>query len=194
MIYSLSQLREYARSLDTRLEDTSRYNDTWLDYRIEEGIAIAQDIKPIFYTIEIYNMTEYFTTDGMTETEILLQKEPHSVYAVECDQNYFDVRVSSNNHIEISRKPNTVEPTDYLVTVRYFFYPTLPINYIEMNMEMYKLVKDGIAIACFSFMRDKENEQYHQAKAESYIIKSTLDIVDDINNIPVERLWRGSWA
>lgn len=194
MIYTIAQLQEYARSVDKRLEDTTKYSDTWINYRIEEGFAIAQDIKPVFYTIEKYDLENNIVVDELTEVEIILQEEPHSVLAVECDLNFFEVTTMPNNHVVLKRRENVPLTTDFIVKVRYYFYPTLPITNIEMTMEMYKLVKDGIAIACFSLLHDKENEQYHQAKAESYIIKSTFDIDKELTAIPETRLWRGSWV
>jgi hypothetical protein len=52
MIYSLDNLRTYTRSLDNRLEDVVKYPNSWIDDRIDEGIATAQEIRPIFSTKE----------------------------------------------------------------------------------------------------------------------------------------------
>ena len=194
MIYTLAKLRTYTRSVDNRLSDAVKYTDTWIDERIEEGMAISQDIKSIFYTKEKYDLEANVTVDLLTEVEIILQEEPSTIYAVECDQEFFDVQVTPNNHIILNVKENVPMATDFTVTVRYFFYPTMPMANVEMSMEMYKLVKDGIAVACFQWLRDKESEQYHQAKAESYIVKGTFDIEKEIMQIPEDRLWRGSWA
>lgn len=194
MIYSIAKLRTYTRSVDKRLEDVDKYSDAWIDERIEEGMAIAQDIKPVFYTKEKYDLGANITVDLLDTVEIILQEEPSAIWAVECDQNFFDVTITPNNHIVLTVIEDAPQPEDYIVTVRYFFYPTMPMSNIEMSMEMWKLVKDGIAVACFQWLRDKESEQYHQAKAESYIIKGTFDIEKEIMDIPEDRLWRGSWA
>ena len=194
MIFTIAQLREYARSVDKRLEDTAKYSDTWIENRIEEGFAVAQDIKQVFFTKEKYSLEQNIVVDLLTEVEIILQKEPHSVLSVECDLNSFEVNITANNHIIISRIPDTPIPTDFEVIVRYYFYPTLPLTNIEMTMEMWKLVKDGIAVVLFQYLRDKESEQYHQAKAESYIVKSTFDLDKELLNIPQDRLWKSSWV
>ena len=162
-------------------------------------MAIAQDVKPIFYTKEKYDMTQNFKStllggDGLTTVEIILQAEPHSIYAVECDLNYFEVSITPNNHVILSRRANAPDTVDMTVTVRYFFYVTLPFTSIEMSMEMFRLAKYGIAVACYEKLQDNESEQYYMAKAESMVVKSTFDIEKDILHIPDSRLWRGSWA
>ena len=40
MIYTLAKLRTYARSIDERLANVTTYPDTWIDERIEEGMAL----------------------------------------------------------------------------------------------------------------------------------------------------------
>ena len=199
MIYTLAELRTYAREdLDNRLKDTAVYPDSWVDRRIEEGMAIAQDVKPIFYTKENYDMTQNFKAvalggDGLTTVEIILQAEPHSIYAVECDLAYFEVTITPNNHIILTKLANATAG-DMTVTVRYFFYVTLPFTTLEMSMEMARLAKYGIAVACYEKLQDNESEQYYMAKAESMVVKSVFDIEKDILQIPDGRLWRGSWA
>lgn len=85
MIYTIAKLRDYVRQLDKRWENTVKYPDSVVDECIEDGIAIAQDIKPIFYTKELYDLENNIKVDLLTEVEIILQEEPHSIYAIECD-------------------------------------------------------------------------------------------------------------
>lgn len=200
MIYSLAEIRTYMREdLDNRLSDVNRYPDAWIDRRIEEGMAYAQDLKQIFTTREKYDMTTSFAPvvdggDGLTEVEIILQREPHSVYAVECDLTYFEVEVTANNHVVLRKISAAPDVPDKTVTVRYFYYPLIPFTDIEMSMEMWRLVKESIAVICYGKLQDKENEQYYTGRAESMIVKSTLDIEKDLLKIDDGRLWRQSWV
>jgi len=194
MIVTIEQLREYARNLDNRLEDTAKFNDTWLDHRIEEGLAVAQDIKPVFFTKETYDLTFDIIDNGLEEVEIVLQKEPHSLYEVVGDPLFWDILPTANNHIVVKRVANIPVPDDMTIEVKYFFYVTLPVVTVEMTMEMYRLIKDGIAIILYSWLRDKESEQYHQAKAESYIIKGTFDLEKGMIDSSDTLLWSRSWA
>lgn len=199
MIYTIDQLRTFSRNQDARLSDDIEFPDTWIDDRIEEGLGLAQDIKTIFYTQETYDLTTNTSPvvsggDGLTEVEIILQKEPHSVYAVECDLDYFSVKITANNHIIMSVNPNAQVPLDRTILVRYFFYPTLPITTIEMSMEMYRLVKPCISSVLFSNLSDEQNEKIQLDKANTMLIKSTFDIEKDLLSIPITRLWRGTWA
>jgi len=194
MIYTLDQLRTYARTIDNRIEDVDKYPNTWLDYRIEEGLALAQETKPIFYTKETYDLTNSIMVDGLTEMEIILQKEPYAVLTVECSLTFFDVVVQPNNHVVLTVKDSAPIPDDLTVTVRYFFYPTLPITTIEMTMEMYRLCKYTIAAIVYEHLRDEEMEQYYIAKAEGMVVKGTFDLEKDLLDIPEDRLWSRAWA
>lgn len=200
MIYTMAEIRTYVREdLDNRLADATKYPDSWVDRRIEEGMAFAQDVKQIFTTREKYDLTTNFKAitdggDGLTEVEIILQKEPHSVYAVECDLTYFEVQITANNHVIFRKLESAPDVPDKTVEVRYFFYPMIPFTNIEMSMEMWRLVKESIAVVCYGKLQDKESEQYYTAKAESMVVKSTLDIEKDLLQIDENRLWRGSWV
>lgn len=194
MIYTIAKIREYTRGLDERMQDTDKVSDNALDAIIEEGIATAQDIKPIFYTKEQYDLTTDMTVSLLPAVEIILQEEPHSVHSVGCDLQFFDVEITANNHVILTKKLNAALPVNYLVTVRYAYYPLMPIVTLEMSLEMYKLVKRGIAIAVFASLSDEANEKYHQEKAEQLVIKSTFDIEKDMDKIPTTRLWGGTWV
>ena len=194
MIYTIAKIREYTRGLDERMQDTDKVSDNALDAIIEEGIATAQDIKPIFYTKEQYDLTTDMTVSLLPAVEIILQEEPHSVHSVDCDLQFFDVEITANNHVILTKKLNAALPVNYLVTVRYAYYPLMPIVTLEMSLEMYKLVKRGIAIAVFASLSDEANEKYHQEKAEQLVIKSTFDIEKDMDKIPTTRLWGGTWV
>lgn len=200
MIYTLSTIRTYIREdLDNRLADTDKYPDAWIDRRIEEGMAFAQDTKQIFTTREKYDLTQNFKAvleggDGLSEVEIILQREPHSIYAVECDLEYFSVEMTANNHVIFRKSASASDAVDKTVEIRYFFYPTIPFTDIEMSMEMWRLVKESIAVVCYGKLADKENEQYFTAKAESMIVKSTMDIEKDLLQTDPNRLWSGTWA
>ena len=199
MIYNISKFREYARDLDPRLTDVDTYSDAWIDNRIEEGFAVAQDIKPVFITKEKYDLTNNFTSiedggDGLDTVEIVLQEEPHSIQTVSINRDYFNYRVSYNNHIVVEKVKNAPNVDDKSITIVYYFHPTLPITDIEMSMDMYRFVKEGIAANCFSMLSDEANEKYHLDKARMLSISSTLDIDQDALVIDGTKLWRNSWA
>ena len=66
MIYTLATLRTYTRSIDNRLEEVDKYPDAWIDSRIEEGVAIAQETKQIFYTKEKYDLVNNIDIDVLS--------------------------------------------------------------------------------------------------------------------------------
>lgn len=199
MIYALSKLREFVRGLDERLQNTAVYPDSWIDDKIEEGIAVAQDIKPVFIMKEKYDLTINFTPtadggDGLDTVEIILQEEPHSIQTTVFDTSFFECNVTYNNHLVLSKKENAPNVTDKTVTVVYFYHPTLPFVDIEMSMDMYRFVRSGIAANCYSWLSDEVNEKYHLDKARMLSVSSTLDIDQDALSIDETKLWRKSWA
>lgn len=195
MIYTLDKLRQYVKDLDFRCSDPKDpMSNSWLDDRIQEGLAIAQDTKAIFFTKETYDTESTITVDKLSEVEIIPAKEVHSIYGIDCDLTYFDVTVTINNHVILAVKPNVPKPSDYKVTIRYMYYPTLPFVTIEMTMEMYKFVKRGIAISVFQALSDEQNEKIHQDAIDKLVLHSTFDIEKELMNVPKDRLWRGSWV
>lgn len=189
MVYQIATLREYVRSLDARLENTVDFPDTWIDARIQEGIAISQDDKPIFSTKEIYNISNNILVDLVAEVEILLQQEVHSVFSVTLDDKAFSYLVTPNNHIVVSKLPMSPVPTSYDITVRYYFYPTLPITELEMSLEMFKYVKEGIAVNAFGYLSDETNQAMHQRILDRYKTTGAFDTEKDQLNCPDSKLW-----
>lgn len=200
MIYTLADLRTYAREdLDNRLADVTLYPDTWIDRRIQEGIAISQDMKAIFYAKEKYDMTTNFKAvldggDGLTEVEIILQKEPQSVYSVKCNLDYFIVTITLNNHIILTKKKDAPDVIDKTVEVFYLFYPTIPFVTLEMTLEMYRFIKYGIAISLYEKLQDTDSTQYYLAKAKEMISTASFDIDKEMLATPNTKLWSKSWA
>jgi len=193
MVFTLEQLRTFTRSLDERLEDTVAYSDAWIDEKIEEGIAEANDIKQIFYADEKYDLEENFTTDGLTKVEIILQREVQSILSIKYSESFYTVTETNNNHIIVEINPN-VTPDDYIFDVHYSYYPILPFTDIELSYEMYKLIKEGIAIACFAYLKDEKSEGYHREKAELFKRTGVFDADKDFLEPSENRIWRGSWA
>lgn len=193
MIYKIEKLREYARGLDERLSNYDLCPDSYIDERIEDGIALAQDLKPIFSTTETYDISADLQ-NGVTELEIILQREPHSVYQLSYSTNYFTATVMPNNHILIKALPNWQETKDMTFTIRYFFYPLIPFTELEMSVEMFKLVKAAIASNCYSYLSDEANEKSYYAKAQEIVSRGTFDTEKDLIDTPVDRLWRRSWV
>ena len=179
MIYTLEQLREYSRGLDSRLEDLTTYPDTWLDDKIEEGISIAQDIKPVFFTKEVYDLTQNML-DGLTTVEIILQEEPHSIQSVVLEPLYFTYKLTSNNHLLVTKRDNPVQTLDKTVTVSYFYHPTIPFTSLEMSLDMFRFVKAGIAANMYSWLSDEVNEKAYLDKAQRISVSNTLDTDHDI--------------
>lgn len=194
MIYTLQNMRDYARSLDARLTNLTKFPDAYIDQRIQDGIAIAQSTKPVFITTEVYDLTSNITVDLLTEVEIILQREVHSVMSVTLDTRVFTYEVTANNHILVKLLANHDTITDYTVTVKYYFYPTLPIVQLEMSQEIWALVKEGIAINSFAWLSDEVNENKHRGLIKELMVTATFATDETVLDTPVDRFWSRSWA
>ena len=195
MIYTIAELVSYARSRDNRLEDVDRYPTAVMESLVEEGFAIAQDIRPIFTTTEKYNLEASVVTDGLVEMEIILQKEPQAIKLVhDYDDSFFTYEATANNHI-IVRVPNPDLHVDsYTISITYFYYPLMPMTSIELSVDAYRLIKESIGAAVCAELRDYEQEQYHRTKAKALAQESAYDLEKKLLEVPEERLWRGSWV
>lgn len=173
MIYTLADIRALARSKDERLEDTDRYPDASIDKYIEQGFETAESGRQVFYTSEKYDLSADVAS-GLTKVEIILQKEPHRVYSIDCDVGIFTPTVTGNQHIIVDILPSAAIATDKTITVKYFFYPTLPFTEIEMSPEVYHYFRHCLYVNIYGSLRDKESEMYHQAQVDKFIKEGTF--------------------
>lgn len=197
MIYTIDDLVSYARSRDDRLSNTTMYPDVKMRAFIEEAFATAQDIRPLFAATETYDLENNVLIDGLTEMEIILQKEPQSIRAL-TDYNtfYFDYEITANNHVIMKVKDNTVKPDDgnYKVTIKYFYYPLMPLTQIELSVDSYRLVRAAINIVVYSELRDDNQEQYYRNKAIKLAQESSYDLEKNTLDFPDDRFGNGTWA
>lgn len=197
MIYTIANLVSYARSRDERLSNTVSYPDAKMYTFIEEAFAVAQDIRPIFAATETYDLETNVTVDGLTEMEIILQKEPQSIRMLtDYNEFYFDYEITANNHVIMKVKDNTMKPDDnnYKVTIKYFYYPLMPITEIELSVDAYRLVKAAIGIVIYSELHDYSQEQYYREKAKMLAQESSYDLEKNTLDFPDNRFGNGTWA
>lgn len=197
MIYTIANLVSYARSRDERLSNTVSYPDAKMYTFIEEAFAVAQDIRPIFAATETYDLETNVTVDGLTEMEIILQKEPQSIRMLtDYNEFYFDYEITANNHVIMKVKDNTMKPDDnnYKVTIKYFYYPLMPLTEIELSVDAYRLVKAAIGIVIYSELHDYSQEQYYREKAKMLAQESSYDLEKNTLDFPDNRFGNGTWA
>lgn len=196
MVYAIADLVAYARSRDNRLENTAIYTTAVMESMIEEAFAVMQDMRPIFATSETYDLEQNIVTDELTEVEIILQREPQSIRAiVDYDDVFFDYEITANNHIIMKVTNNKIAPeVDYKVTVKYFYYPLMPLTTIELSIDAYRLLKEAISIVVCSELRDYEQEQVHRNKAKMMAQEAGYDLEKGLLEFPEERLWDRSWV
>ena len=191
MIYTIAQLRELARSKDERLADVDLYSDAHIDEYIEKGFEVCEDAKQVFYTKEKYDFTANIE-DGLTKVEIILQEEPHNIYAIDYDKYLFSVEITGNKHVIVTFNDAAKTALDKSITVKYFYYPTLPFTEIEMSPEVYHLFRHSLYVNLYGSLRDKENEQYHQAQVDRFVKEGTFTLPEDFEDSILQKdgaLW-----
>ena len=193
MQYSIDAFRAYARGLDERLADVDASPDAWIDARIEEGISLAQDIKPVFSKTEVFDMTTV-VANGTNILEINLTEEIHSVYEVLCDVNYFSYVIHPDNSITITANQYAKDAIDKTAIVRYFYYPVNPLTTFNISLEVFKFLKAAIASNCYSMLSDEKNETLYLNKARDIANTGTFDIEKDLNAMKQSRLWDRCFA
>ena len=197
MIYNIADLVTYARSRDERLENTAAYPDAKMQTLVEEAFAVAQDIRPLFAATETYDLRNSVTVDGLKEMEIILQKEPQSIRAlVDYNEFFFDYEITANNHIIMRVTDETVKPDDdnYSVTVKYFYYPLMPMTQIELSVDAYRLVKEAIGAVVCAELRDYVQEKYHKDKAKLMAQESSYDLEKNTLDFPETLIEDGTWV
>lgn len=195
MIYTIAELTTFARSRDERLADIIVYPDDKIHALIEEAFAVAQDIRGIFTATETYNLENNVVVDGLDEIEIILSKEPQSIREiVDYDDSFFTYEVTANNHVIIRTTGTSAVPDSYEITIKYYFYPLMPITQIELALDSYRLVKEAIGAVVCAELRDYEQETYHRNKAKLLATESAYDLEKNTLDIPDTRLWRGTWV
>lgn len=197
MIYNIADLVTYARSRDDRLADVTVYSDAKMQMLVEEAFAVAQDIRPLFAATETYDLRNSVTVDGLKEMEIILQKEPQSIRAlVDYNEFFFDYEITANNHIIMRVTDETVKPDDdnYSVTVKYFYYPLMPMTQIELSVDGYRLVKEAIGAVVCAELRDYVQEKYHKDKAKLMAQESSYDLEKNTLDFPETLIEDGTWV
>lgn len=195
MIYAMSDFVQYVRRKDARLADKTRYPDVVVEDWVVEGFATAQDIRPVFTTKELYDLTDTFVTDGLTEIEIIPTREVHTLHAFEkYDDNVFELEITANNHVIVRKKEGSGIPKTYELEIRYFYYPLLPIDEIELSVDSYRLIKEAIAAVAYAAVMDHPLEQYHLDRAKRMAVDSTYDLEKKVLEVPDTRFWSGTWV
>lgn len=193
MIYTLASLRAVARSIDERLKDIIEYSDIWIDEKIEHGFEMAEDAVAVFQAEEIYDLT-LDIENGFTEVEILLKKEPHYIYLVEINKQYFEYYITGNNHIVVTFKNDVRYCEDKTIKICYFYYPVLPFTEIEMTPEVYHFFKHCLYVNIYGALLDKESEMYHQEHVNKFIKEGTFPLPFGFDtSMQAIKFWNSSW-
>lgn len=175
MIYTLTGLRAVVRGKDNRLEDIEAYPDSWVDDKIEHAFETAESAVAVFHTEQEYDCSTDILA-GSTEVTITLNEEPHFIYLVTLDEQYFDYYITGTNKVVVTFKDDVEQALSKIIKIEYFYYPTLPFTEIEMGPEVYHFYRHCLYVNVYGDLRDKENEMYHQAQVDKFVAEGTFPL------------------
>lgn len=173
---TLAMMRAYIRGLDERLDDTTKYPDSWIDGKINTAFEVIATRRQPWLTEEIYNINtyvnggiEYFTLE-MQEDIVGFKRIFYSIdnvmiypttnVAVEIDPDH-----KINVMINLNNIDGSVENT---LTFQYWYIPTVPAedSYMSMPADVYHMLRHGMEFAVYESLRDIEKFQWAERKIE----------------------------
>lgn len=180
MVYTIAEIRALARSKDERLEDTDRYPDSWIDTQIDHAFEVTEDAKQVFSASQEYDVLDDIN-NGVDSVEVTLDNQVHGIYSIICDISV-SVEVTQNNTVIITIPTLLTSVTNTLVAIKYFYYPVTPFESIELPNEVYHLFRHSLYVNIYGSLRDKENEQYHQAQVDRFVKEGTFQLPGDFED------------
>lgn len=172
VLVTLDSLRNYARSLDERLVNTTKYSDSWIDSKINTGYEMVATKGQSFYMEDVVDLTEYIS-DQTWKFEFEMDHDVTGWKAAFYmqDNNYmYDyptasrfavgspvaIQVKPDNKIEIDIDPAIRVDLTHTVTFQYYFFPNTKTGDQYFSTDVYHMVRHGIASATYDALRDYE--------------------------------------
>jgi hypothetical protein len=177
MIFTIADIRTLARTKDERLTDTETFPDAWIDSQIDQAFEIAESTKQVFSNIFVYDASTDIS-NNLDLVTITIPSEVHNIYSIECGSE-FGFIINQNKTISLEILPNAINAENKTITIRYFYYPRLPMVSIDMQPEVYHFFRHCLYVNLYGSLRDKENEMYHQKQVDRFVKEGTFTVPED---------------
>ena len=207
----LTQLQYYAKSLDMRLLDETKYTDEYFNSKIDTALEMTATERQTFYAQEVLDLKEYIE-DDTNQFEVEMAEEvtgwrnifstqlPNDTSSIQgakvnipITSEALIVKPKEDNRVILYLNPNNMDTTDtkYTVTFEYYFFPrTDNFTEIFMTPDIYHMVKHAIGMIIYEDIRDFEKEalmekRFNQSKS------TVMNGLDVYGNDIVKPNWIG---
>lgn len=181
--YTLETIRATARARDIRLDNQTKYPNSWIDDRIAEGFETAESGRQVFSNEESIDLRPYIN-DGVEQFLFEASEEVHTMTQIVASvPSGITTRTNNDETVTVTLDIDNLEAiTDELtLSFRYYYTPKLGFTEIFMKPEIYSYFKDCMFVDIFSNLRDKESEAFHQRRIDRFIQVGSFGIENDFD-------------
>jgi len=159
VLVTLDTLRNYARGLDERLNNKTKYPDTWIDSKINTGYELVSSKRQPFLNEEVLDLTQYII-DGTAKFEVEMDMDVggwKQVFPTSANPEAIHWTTKPDNKTVVNLDINSLKPQDEnLLTFQYYYFPSTTTGDQYFSTDIYHMVRHGIASAIYDALHDYE--------------------------------------
>jgi len=172
VLVTIDKLRDYTRSLDERLINTTKYPDSWVESKINTAYELVATKAQSFLKEDVIDLADYIT-DGTWKFEIEMDEDVvgwKSAFYMKDNDYMFDYPVASrfptgspvaiqikpDNSIIVDIDPSIRTDSTHTVTFQYYFFPNTKTGDQYFSTDVYHMVRHAIASSTYDSLRDFE--------------------------------------
>ena len=198
------QLRDYARSLDERLEEVQKYSDSWIDSKINAAYEMLSTYRQSFYAEEVLDLNPYIedgtekfsvTMDGdiLGYKRIFSNHNIHLLDPLDLGVQNADAimwHVQQDNTVEVYLKTDQLDATsENTLTFQYYYVPTIAAEETYMSGDIYHMLRHAIQQTVWDALRDFEKANMAMANFQ----ESVRTVINGLDNDSSYEGWNGGF-
>ena len=190
--YTLQQIRDVARSKDERLENKTKYPDSWIDSKIDSAFETAESGRQVFVAEDSIDLQPYIN-DNVEKFLYETNEQAHKITDIVSNfPNHVKTRINNDNTVNVELDLDALRDKEVTMTFKYYYIPTSDFEEIFMQPEVYHYFRHCLYVGLYGSLRDKENELYHQAQVDRFIKEGSFGIQNDFDEfIPLKSNFYG---
>ncbi len=198
ILVTLDSLRAYARSLDERLVNVQKYNDAWVDSKINAAYELVATRRQPFIKEEVLDLHDYIL-DGTAKFEIDMDEDLvgyRDIYSTTPKPTAIRWNVTPDNKVMIELEVSLLDETEEnLITLNYYFFPNTKTGDQYMSTDVYHMVRHGVASSIFDALQDYEKRDNYDQQLD-YNTKTMVNGLDYFGDDVRKANWidsSGNW-
>ena len=160
-------LRDYVRSLDERLRNTTKYPNTWIDTEINMGYELTSTKRQPFLNEEVLDLRQYII-DGTAKFEVEMDHDVagwKQIFSTSGNYQAIKWAVKPDNKVLVDLDINSLhQQQENLLTFQYYYFPNTTMGDQYMSTDVYHMLQHGIASATYGALHDYEKRDMFDAK------------------------------